>query len=389
METIIILVCYNRKWVTSKKKYKYEGGDSKGLIVPRTITFAELLDCVDQIGNTNSREDKVYLKFSVLVASNEWKHIKIEDDDDVKFFMKYNCEVTPSKLAPLLVSIEDNRLTNDVVDSTHITTDSSRMGRSLAAIVESNEVTRNNTNVADVGGDVGIDFMDMIDFSEVEEMHGGDNGTERNKVSVYSAPPILGPLNTSGQLRIMRLGGEFEPIREHYLSQMGEQNRYNVAGVNYGEAYLDTGKGALLAELRLTALRGHFEFKVQFSCTKRLLVVCCQRPGPWWVRASRIGEYNFMIVRCTAVHECDLRFVHDDHHQATAALVATSFKRKLKDSQTIYTPSDIMRDVKHNFSFSIHYSKAWKARELALLSIRGLAEEAYYILPAYCFELSV
>ncbi|CAL8155373.1 unnamed protein product [Prunus armeniaca] len=204
MKTIVILVCYNGKWVTSKKMCKYKGGDSKGLIVPRTITFAELLDRVHQIGNINSKEDKVCLKFSVLVASNEWKHIKIEDDDDVKFFMKYNCEVTPSKLVPLLVSIEDKELTNDVIDSMHITTNSSRMGCSLVAIVESNEVTQNNTNVADVRGDVGTDFMDMIDFNEVEKMHGGDNGTERNEVLVYSALPILGRLNTSAQLPIMR-----------------------------------------------------------------------------------------------------------------------------------------------------------------------------------------
>ncbi|CAL2270609.1 unnamed protein product [Prunus armeniaca] len=205
-----------------KEDVQIRRGDSEGLIVPWTITFVELLDRVHQIGNTNSREDKVCLKFSVLVTSNEWKHIKIEDDDDVKFFMKYNCEITPSKLAPLLVSIEDNGLTNDVVDSMHIMTDSSRMFCSSVAIVESNEVTRNNTNVADVGGDVGTDFIDMIDFSEVEEMHGGDNGTERNEVSVYSGPPILGPLNTSAQLPIMPSGGESERTREHYLSQMGE-----------------------------------------------------------------------------------------------------------------------------------------------------------------------
>ncbi|CAL8993977.1 unnamed protein product [Prunus brigantina] len=110
METIVILVCYNGKWVTSKKMCKYEGGDSKGLIVPWTITFVELLDRVHQIGNTNSREDKVCLKFSVLVASNEWKHIKIEDDDDVKFFTKIICKkrmvlwlLTHSKQDPLKV----------------------------------------------------------------------------------------------------------------------------------------------------------------------------------------------------------------------------------------------------------------------------------------------
>ncbi|KAI5342188.1 hypothetical protein L3X38_010063 [Prunus dulcis] len=110
-------------------------------------------------------------------------------------------------------------------------------------------------------------------------MHGGDNGTERNEVSVYSAPPNLGCLNTAAQLPIMRLGGESEPTRQHYWSQMGEQNRYNAAGVNDEEAYLDSGfsrsdwnpkitveqifssKKALLTELPLKALRGHFEFK--------------------------------------------------------------------------------------------------------------------------------
>ncbi|KAI5333925.1 hypothetical protein L3X38_024057 [Prunus dulcis] len=84
METIVILVCYNGKWVTSKKMCKYEGGDSKGLIVPRTIKFAELLDlCI--------------------------------------------------------------RLVIQTAEKT-----SSRMGHSSVAIVESNEVTWNNTNVTDV-----------------------------------------------------------------------------------------------------------------------------------------------------------------------------------------------------------------------------------------------
>ncbi|KAI5322053.1 hypothetical protein L3X38_031125 [Prunus dulcis] len=81
----------------------------------------------------------------------------------------------------------------------------------------------------------------MIDFSKVEEMHGGDNGTERNEVSVYSAPPNLGCLNTAAQLPIMRLGGESKPTRQHYWSQMGEQNQYNAVGVNDEEAYLDSG----------------------------------------------------------------------------------------------------------------------------------------------------
>lgn len=46
-----------------------------------------------------------------------------------------------------------------------------------------------------------------------------------------------------------------------------------------------------------------------------------------------------------------------------------------------------MRDVKHNFGVTIDYWKTWKSRELALMSIRGFAEESYYILPTYCYEL--
>ncbi|CAL8163289.1 unnamed protein product [Prunus armeniaca] len=195
MKAVVILVCYNGKWVTSKKMCKYEGGDSKGLIVPRTISFAELLDRVHPIGNTNSREDKVCLKFSVLVASNEWKHIKIEDDESIHSGRVYN-EVYV-KYTPIVIGIIHNGEVWDLHEKRQEKVDKNGTYNKKVAIVESNEVTRNNTNVADVGGDVGTDFIDMIDFSEVEEMHGGDNDTETNEVSVYSAPPILSPLDTS------------------------------------------------------------------------------------------------------------------------------------------------------------------------------------------------
>ncbi|KAI5316711.1 hypothetical protein L3X38_036418 [Prunus dulcis] len=177
METIGILVCYNGKWVTLKKMCTYEGGDSKGIIVSRTITFAEILDRGHKISNTNIREDKLCLKFSVPVSSNECKHIKIDDNNDILFFIKYNCDVLPAKVVPFLVSIEDRGVKNLVGDSMHITMDSSRMAPSSVAIIESNEVIGNTTNVGHVSSDVGTEYLDTIDFTDVEEMHGDDIGT--------------------------------------------------------------------------------------------------------------------------------------------------------------------------------------------------------------------
>ncbi|CAL2246399.1 unnamed protein product [Prunus armeniaca] len=147
--------------------------------------FGELLERVHKIVNRDNREDKLCLKFSVSISSNECKHIKIKDNDDVKFFIKYICEVIPSKVAPLLVSIEDRGVTNVVGDHIHITTDMSRMACSSNAIVESN---------GDVHGDFGTEYLDMIDFTRVEGMHSGDNGMEMNGLQMHLAPPILANL---------------------------------------------------------------------------------------------------------------------------------------------------------------------------------------------------
>ncbi|CAL9012230.1 unnamed protein product [Prunus brigantina] len=246
MDTIAILVCYNGKWVTSKKMCTYEGGDSKGIIVSRNITFGELLEWVHKIVNRDNRADKLCLKFSVSISSNECKHIKIEDNDDVKFFIKYICEVIPSKVAPLLVSIEDRGVTN---------------------------------------------VIDMIDFTRVERMHSGDNGTEMNGLQMHSAPPILAHLETFSQVGVVGFGTTFELSIQHNWRQMGEQNVYNLGIVNDEEediesAYprnnwdpkLEVGKifsskEALSNKLQLAAVRGHFEFKVKQSCKSRLVVV--------------------------------------------------------------------------------------------------------------------
>ncbi|CAL2270555.1 unnamed protein product [Prunus armeniaca] len=159
----------------------------------------------------------------------------------------------------------------------------------------------------------------------VEGVHSGDNGTEMNGLQMHLAPHILANLETFSQ--------------------------------------------------------------VKQSCKSRLVVVCSQDPCSWRPRASSYGEKNFLIVKYNPVHECDMGFIHDKHCHASAKLVGNAVKRKLKDSRTIYTPSDIIRDVKQNFGVSINYCKAWRLRKLALMSTRGSVEEAYSLLPTYCHEL--
>ena len=125
---------------------------------------------------------------------------------------------------------------------------------------------------------------------------------------------------------------------------MGEQNMDNMGGVTDEEADLDRGfsqsnwdskfevgqifstKEALFSKLRLMALKGHFEFKVDRSSKKILAAVCCQSPCPWRVRASIYGERNFIIVKYISGHQYDLRLINDNHRQVSAKLMRNAVK---------------------------------------------------------------
>ncbi|CAL2247064.1 unnamed protein product [Prunus armeniaca] len=327
MDTIAILVCYNGKWVTSKKMCTYEGGDSKGIIVSRNITFSELLERVHRIVNTENKEDKLCLKFSVSISSNECKRIKIEDNDNVKFFIKYICDVIPSS---------------------SFTGQHRRQGSDKC--LESN---------GDVHGDFGTEYLDMINFTRVEGVHSGDNGTEMNGLQMHSAPPILANLETFSQVGVVGFGTMSELSIRHNWRQMGEQNEHNLGIVNDEEEDIESAYSWNNWDPKLEVGK---IFSSKEALSNKLQLVVVRDPCPWRLRASSYGEKNFMIVKYNPVHECDMSFIHEKHRHASAKLVGNAVKRKLKDSHTIYTPSDIIRDVKQNFSVTINYCKAWRSR---------------------------
>ena len=47
----------------------------------------------------------------------------------------------------------------------------------------------------------------------------------------------------------------------------------------------------------------------------------------------------------------------------------------------------IVEDIRKKYRVQISHDKAWRARELALSSIRGSLKESYSALPSYCYVL--
>ena len=83
-------------------------------------------------------------------------------------------------------------------------------------------------------------------------------------------------------------------------------------------------------------------------------------------------------------HVCSL--IHDeneDHKQASSQVIGNVIKSKYDGIARIYKPKEIVHDFRVQYAVTISYDKAWRAREFALQSVRGTAEESFKLLPSY------
>ena len=60
-----------------------------------------------------------------------------------------------------------------------------------------------------------------------------------------------------------------------------------------------------------------------------------------------------------------------NHHHATTSMIADCIKSKYSSLKTVYTPTDIIRDMQKDYGISISYIKAWRSKETAFEIIRG------------------
>ncbi|KAG5594370.1 hypothetical protein H5410_035602 [Solanum commersonii] len=87
------------------------------------------------------------------------------------------------------------------------------------------------------------------------------------------------------------------------------------------------------------------------------------------------NRFQYRTVRSNAIS------VFTKH--ATSKLIGGIVKPKFVDHKRKYTPSDIRSDVKIYLGVDVNYSLAWRAKEKALISLRGTTATSYSKLPAY------
>ncbi|XP_050215326.1 protein FAR1-RELATED SEQUENCE 5-like [Mercurialis annua] len=76
-----------------------------------------------------------------------------------------------------------------------------------------------------------------------------------------------------------------------------------------------------------------------------------------------------------------------DKRQATYDLVGNFIKDKYSNFKTVYTPADIIRDMKKEYGVELSYQTAWRSKERGLELTRGHPADSYKLLPSYLHAL--
>lgn len=137
----------------------------------------------------------------------------------------------------------------------------------------------------------------------------------------------------------------------------------------------------------MIAIKCNFQFMVKKLNTTLYKVRCIMEECKWRLRAVRLKNCEiWKISKYDNIHTCKNEILTDNHRQASSWVLRQS---KFEDISHSYRPKDIVKDIKQEFGVSLSYDKAWRAREEALVKVKGSPEESYKMLPRFGEALQI
>ncbi|XP_069150211.1 uncharacterized protein [Solanum lycopersicum] len=98
----------------------------------------------------------------------------------------------------------------------------------------------------------------------------------------------------------------------------------------------------------------------------------------WTRKASCMKKSDvFIVINFNSEHTCSMRERVLTKVQATVRFVSGVTAPKMVNYKRIYTPRDIIDDIREYYGVEIFYQQAWRAKERALSMIRGKPSAGY------------
>ena len=410
--TVIFAIFYGGTWAKQNDgSWQYNNYDSEVTEVPKNCTFELLKDEIYNALNVDRDRYCLRMKFQYVLSLQPCKPQEIRRDKDVKIFLRQVKDVVPK--TPLYVDIlasgsgnEDSyRAFGSGGGSNHcsssnpenqvggkVRVEEKLYGSNVAVspnrekdefyipIRESVEAWENQVPKTHVW-DTQLPEAQYIWDTQFLESQLPQNQVPESCEGVDIAPtpkiPLLqGDVQNTTSTSVRVGGSQYSNI---------ESDDNDCDGFHVGQVYDD--KKALKQKVYLHAVTSNYQIKVVRSSTTRYEVRCFHDNCKWYLRANKIphSEKLFIVRKHEHEHEC-LKYSqigNGTHKQATSRVLGDTIKDKYNGIARVYKPKEIRFDMKLKYGVDISYDKTWRAREHALNSIRGTAEESFSRLPSY------
>ncbi|XP_013588949.1 PREDICTED: uncharacterized protein LOC106297211 [Brassica oleracea var. oleracea] len=148
-------------------------------------------------------------------------------------------------------------------------------------------------------------------------------------------------------------------------------------------------KDALVSELRLTAVRRKFFFRI-YKSTKTLLVATCRVNGCGWeIRASvKHGTNTFWVTKYVETHTCYVGDRIAQRKHCTPKYIGRLFIDRVGIIDGL-NPQHIKDVMKNVFGMTLDYTTSYRALLYAQELVRGSAADGYERLPSYLEQISL
>ncbi|KAG9458620.1 hypothetical protein H6P81_003128 [Aristolochia fimbriata] len=167
--------------------------------------------------------------------------------------------------------------------------------------------------------------------------------------------------------------------RNTMVPSIDDDNVPPPVGVGVGQRFMT--KDALVMYLKDYCISRHVQFRVHKLGPTFYSVRCTGDQCPWHIYASYSMKLNMWKVRrCNDEHTClnvDLRM---DNRLCTSSVICNLIMPNVRTSFTL-SPYEIIQLVMDKYHIQVSYSRAWRARNKALVVVFGGWDESYNLLP--------
>ncbi|XP_060965312.1 uncharacterized protein LOC133034276 [Cannabis sativa] len=170
------------------------------------------------------------------------------------------------------------------------------------------------------------------------------------------------------------------------------ENKTNIVNdpridtIRVGQIFQD--KETVKLAMSLYAIKMNEQHRVKRSSTKDYSLVCVDKNCKWYFLATKHRKTNlFKVRKLVEDHTCSIECIHDNHPQETSNIIADCIKRKISNPKRNYRPNEIVDDVAEDYSVSISYQKAWRAKEKASEKVIGCTHDSYNEIPGILYMI--